>query len=461
MTIFNESEIEKFSISELKKLGFGYIYGPNLDPDSEPLQQVLMGEPPLTMELPDKREGYGDIILKNTLEFKIRFLNPDVSPKARDEALKKVLSVYSPQLIDANETFHKMLAEGVHISVQKDGQERGERVWLIDFQNPENNDFFVINQFTVVEHNQNKRPDVILYINGIPLVVIELKNPADEHATIRKAYDQIQTYKKVIPSLFIYNTFCVISDGLEAKAGTISSAFSRFQAWKTITGEKEASAHVNQLEVLINGMLNKTTMLDLIRNFIVFEKDKKTDAKTGLVQVETIKKIAAYHQYHAVNKAIASTIKAMKLPSSPALLPKVEGRYSYRGNLKFSGLINEARKLREKQTPAEDIFWELVRNKKFLELKFRRQHQVGEYIVDFYSHEVKLVVEFDGEVHNTFEQQKHDSKRDKYLSSVGCSVLRFKNEELLNQPEMVFEKILSQINQNPSLSGRGKKGINC
>ncbi|MBI2954380.1 MAG: type I restriction endonuclease subunit R [Chloroflexi bacterium] len=203
-----------------------------------------------------------------------------------------------------------MLAEGVPVTVQGDGQERGERAWLVDFQNPDDNEFLAVNQFTVVEHNQKKRPDVVLFVNGMPLVVIELKNPADEHATVRKAYDQIQTYKAVIPSLFYYNAFCVVSDGLEARAGTISSAFSRFQAWKTIDGKKESSGHVSQLEVLIRGMLNRATLLDLIRNFIVFEKEKKTDAKTGLTQIETVKKIAAYHQYHAVNKAVESTRRA-------------------------------------------------------------------------------------------------------------------------------------------------------
>ncbi|MBI4288435.1 MAG: type I restriction endonuclease subunit R [Chloroflexi bacterium] len=208
-----------------------------------------------------------------------------------------------------------MLAEGIPVTVIKDGQERGDRVWLVDFQDPENNVFFAINQFTVAEHNQNKRPDVVLFVNGLPLVVIELKNPADKQATLRKAFDQIQTYKSVIPSLFFYNAFCVISDGLEAKAGTISSAFSRFQTWKTpatslrtgIDGKKESSPQVSQLEALIKGMLNKATLLDLIRNFIVFERDKKTDTKTGLVQIETVKKIAAYHQYYAVNKAVETT----------------------------------------------------------------------------------------------------------------------------------------------------------
>jgi len=312
MTInkITESEIESFSLDELKKLGFSYILGPSIAPDIEATQGFIVAEPAVPYGVPEKRESYGDVVLKHTLEQAIKRLNPAVPETARQEALKAALSMYSPQLIDANEAFHKMLAEGVPVTVRKDGQERGERVWLVDFQNPEspkNNVFFAINQFTVIEKNQNKRPDVILYINGLPLVVIELKNPADAHATIRKAFAQIQTYKTVIPSLFFYNAFCVISDGLEAKAGTISSAFSRFQTWKTIDGQKESSAHVSQLEVLIKGMLNKATLLDLIRNFIVYEKDKKIDAKTGLTQIETVKKIAAYHQYYAVNKAVEST----------------------------------------------------------------------------------------------------------------------------------------------------------
>ena len=307
MTAFTESEIEIFSLDELKQHGFSYIPGPSIAPDAEATQDFLVAEPAASYGVPEKRATYGDVVLKHTLEQAINRLNPTLPESARQEALKAALSVFSPQLIDANEAFHKMLAEGVPVTVQKDGQERGERVWLVDFQNPENNVFFAINQFTVIEHNQNKRPDVILFVNGLPLVVIELKNPADEHATVRKAYDQIQTYKTVIPSLFFYNAFCVISDGLEAKAGTISSAFSRFQTWKTIDGEKESSPHVSQLEVLIKGMLNKATLLDLIRNFIVFEKDKKIDAKTGLTQIETVKKMAAYHQYHAVNKAVEST----------------------------------------------------------------------------------------------------------------------------------------------------------
>jgi type I restriction enzyme R subunit len=307
MTAFTESEIEILSLDEFKRLGFSYIPGPSIAPDVEATQGFLVTESLSPYGEPEKRASYGDVVLRHTLEQAINRLNPALPKTARQEALKAALSVFSPQLIDANEAFHKMLAEGVPVSVRKEGQERGERVWLVDFQNPGNNVFFAINQFTVSERNQSKRPDVILFVNGLPLVVIELKNPADEHASIRKAFDQIQTYKIVIPSLFFYNAFCVISDGLEAKAGTISSAFSRFQAWKTIDGKKSSSVHVSQIEVLIKGMLNKATLLDLIRNFIVFEKEKRIDTKTGLTQIETVKKLAAYHQYHAVNKAVEST----------------------------------------------------------------------------------------------------------------------------------------------------------
>jgi len=308
MNSFTESEIENYSLEELKDLGFSCVPGPAIAPDDAGIG--IVAEPEAVYGSFEKRDSYEDVILKQALEQAIKRLNPAVSESARKEAFKTVLSVFSPQLISANETFHAMLSEGVLVASHKDGQERGERVWLLNFQNPENNIFCAINQFTVQEHNQHKRPDVILYVNGLPLVVIELKNPADANATIRKAYDQIQTYKQVIPTLFFYNVLCVISDGLEAKAGTISSSFSRFQAWKTIDGKQESSSHVSQLEVLIKGMLNKATLLDLIRNFIVFEKDKKIDPKTGLTQIETVKKIAAYHQYHAVNKAVESTRRA-------------------------------------------------------------------------------------------------------------------------------------------------------
>jgi type I restriction enzyme R subunit len=180
----------------------------------------------------------------------------------------------------------------------------------------------VVNQFTVVENHQKKRPDILLFVNGIPLVVIELKNAVDENATIHSAFKQIETYKALIPGLFTYNGFNIISDGLEAKAGSLSAGFSRFMAWKTSDGKTEASHLVSQLETLIDGMLNKETLLDLIRHFIVFEKSKKVeftkstdgisgkDSQTGITTISTVKKLAAYHQYYAVNRAVESTMRA-------------------------------------------------------------------------------------------------------------------------------------------------------
>lgn len=181
---------------------------------------------------------------------------------------------------------------------------------LIDFDEPGNNDFLVLNQFTIIENRVNKRPDIILFVNGLPLVVIELKNPADENATIHSAFRQLQTYKQAIPSLFPYNGFLVISDGLEARAGTLSAGIDRFMAWKTSDGKAEASKLIGQLQTLILGMLNKTTLLDLLRHFIVFEKTKKEDKDTGIITIQTVKKMAAYHQYYAVNHAVESTLRA-------------------------------------------------------------------------------------------------------------------------------------------------------
>ncbi|WP_025847149.1 type I restriction endonuclease subunit R [Brevibacillus agri] len=187
---------------------------------------------------------------------------------------------------------------------------KSDYVKVCDFDQPHNNEFLVINQYTIIENSVNKRPDVLLFINGIPLVVIELKNPADENATVKKAYEQLQTYKATIPSLFTYNEVCIVSDGLEAKAGSLTAPFSRYSAWKTKDGLNEASKYDDELTTLIRGMLGKDTILDFIKYFITFEKSKAVDKKTNVIKIETVKKIAAYHQYYAVNKAVKKTIQA-------------------------------------------------------------------------------------------------------------------------------------------------------
>lgn len=289
MTKIFESTIEEFVIELLQNQGFEYL---------APEEQEL------------ERPNLNEVVLKKRLKRAIDELNPDISEEAKEQALRQVLNLPSQNLIDNNEAFHRMLTEGIEVEVMGAEGIKGDKVWLVDFENPENNEFLACNQFTVVENNTNKRPDVVLFVNGIPLVVLELKNPTDENATVQKAFTQLQNYKNAIPSLFYYNAALVASDGLDAKAGTISSDISRFMAWKSRDGFKEDKATTPQIETLIRGMLNKQVLLDLIRHFIVFEKSKKEDIKTGLSSVITIKKIAAYHQYFAVNKAIEETLRA-------------------------------------------------------------------------------------------------------------------------------------------------------
>jgi type I restriction enzyme R subunit len=294
MKPITESNIETFAINTLESLGWEYVHGLAIAPSAEQAE----------------RESFEQVILTNRLRKQLAVINPEIPEGARDQAIQKVLQLFSPDLIANNESFHQFLIEKIKIPYQQDGYQRSHEVALIDFEHIENNEFLVVNQFTVVENNQNKRPDILLFVNGLPLVVIELKNAADENATVRKAFEQIQTYKAQIPSLFKYNAVCVISDGMECQAGSLSADFSRFMAWKTVDGKKEASRFIPQLETLIKGMLNRATLLDLIRNFIVFEKLKKEDPKTGIVTIETEKKLAAYHQYFAVNKALDSTLQA-------------------------------------------------------------------------------------------------------------------------------------------------------
>lgn len=301
MTRITEHTIEAFAIELLEDLGYRYIYAPDIAPDSDnPL-----------------RENFEQVLLTDALETAVRRINPNISLPVQAEALKEIQRIASPDLLTNNETFHRFLTEGIPVTKRVGSDERGDLLWLIDFDNPLNNDFVVANQFTVIENGVNKRPDVLLFVNGIPLVVMELKNAADENTTVRSAFRQIETYKSAIPTLFTYNGLVVISDGLEAKAGSISAGFSRYMAWKTVDGKIEASHLTSQLETLVLGMLNPATLLDLIRHFIVFEKMKREDAETAITTIETVKKMAAYHQYYAVNRAVESTLRAVGIHSIP------------------------------------------------------------------------------------------------------------------------------------------------
>ncbi len=278
-----ENEIEEIALSYLQGLGYAYQLGTVISPDGEH---------------PERQ--YNEVVLVTRLRDAIDKLNPNISQDAKEDALKKVLRTESPNALINNENFHRYLTDGVDVEMRTESGIRGEKIYIVDFENPENNEFLAVNQFTVVEGNQNKRPDIILFVNGLPLVVIELKNAVDENANLKSAFNQLQTYKQAIPSLFTYNSLLIISDGWDARCGTITSDYGRFMTWKTKDGQTTADHLQPQMEVMFHGMLNKHTLLDLIRQFIVFEK---SDSKT-------LKKVAAYHQYYAVNKAVESTVTA-------------------------------------------------------------------------------------------------------------------------------------------------------
>jgi type I restriction enzyme, R subunit len=301
MTIY-ESEIEELALDLLcNQKDYEALYGPDISGG-------LGSERALT-----------EVLLKERLQAAIERINPHIPTEARNEAFRIAQRTSGITLMENNQASHRLLTDGVDVKFGVgEGKSRSDKIWLIDWENPENNEFLAINQFTVLENHNNKRPDVVIFINGLPLVVFELKNPTDENADLQSAYDQLQTYKQLIPSLFHYNAFMVISDGWFAKVGTLTSKYPRFMEWKSADGITTVdSKREAELEPMILGLFDKKTLLDVIRHFIVFEKDR--DA--------TQKKIAAYHQYYAVNRAIDSTIRAASKPDlgGVAEVPAVYG----------------------------------------------------------------------------------------------------------------------------------------
>lgn len=282
-----EDKIEQSLLDTLAQMGWEIVNGPTIGPDG-------------TME-----RGYADVVLERRLGIALGRLNPDLQPAQRDEVVKRVVRTGGADLLADNRDFHTLLTDGVNVEYRhEDGSVRTAQARLFDFETPANNDFVAVNQLTVIQNDINRRPDVVLYVNGLPLVVIELKNATDSAASLGAAFNQIQTYKQQISSLFRFNELCVISDGLDARVGTVTAPSERFMAWKTIDGEREAG-NAPELETLARGVFDKARLLDIVRNFIVFERDGKDDAKF-------IKKVAAYHQYWAVNKAVDRTIEAAR-----------------------------------------------------------------------------------------------------------------------------------------------------
>lgn len=296
MSAFNENIVELAALEYFAELGYRTLHGPDIAP----------GEPGA------ERGSYEDVFLWGRLRDAIRRINPGTSPALVDEAIKRVRRADSQSPIDENYRLHQLITEGVPVEHRgADSALRTTRLWLVDFEQPENNDWVAINQFTIVENGKNRRPDVLVLVNGMPLALLELKNPTAEHATLKSAWNQVQTYRQDIPSVFVPNAVTVISDGTSAAMSSYAGAFEHYAPWKTIEG-REVVSDRPALEVLIKGVFEPKRFLDLLQNFIVFSDETVTDKATGQPTRVLVKRAAKYHQYWAVNAAVESTVQASR-----------------------------------------------------------------------------------------------------------------------------------------------------
>jgi type I restriction enzyme, R subunit len=288
-----EDTIEYAMIEWLQSIGYDYIHGGTIAP-SEPAAE---------------RDSYNDVLLVGRLRQSLEIINKHIPRAARrgavDEVVRKIQKTEGQNPVINNRTFHRLLTEGVDVSYRDKDQIKHDKVWLVDFDTPLNNAFLAVNQYTVTDVNPksraktNRRPDIVLFVNGLPLVVIELKNPADEKATIHAAYNQLQTYKDDIASLFTFNGLIAISDGTLARLGSLTAGWEWFKPWRTVDGVT-LDPHPTELETLVRGVFAPEHLLDIIRYFVVFEGDRTPK-----------KKVAAYHQYHAVNRAVERTVSTV------------------------------------------------------------------------------------------------------------------------------------------------------
>ncbi|MDR7606353.1 MAG: type I restriction endonuclease subunit R [Armatimonadota bacterium] len=288
MTTFSEFTVESTALDWLEAVGWAVKYGPDIAP----------GMPAA------ERADYSQVVLSQRLRDALVRLNPDLLPEALEDAFRRLTHPEGATLEARNRAFHRMLVDGVTVEYRRpDSRIAGAQVRVLDFEEPENNDWLAVNQFTVAEGRHTRRPDIVLFVNGLPLAIIELKNPADEEATIWTAFNQLQTYKAELPTLFAFNELLVVSDGLEARLGTLTAGREWFKPWRTIAGVQIEDEAAPQLEVLLKGVFDQRYFLELLRDFIVFEDD-------GSGRLD--KKVAGYHQFHAVRVAVAETLRAAK-----------------------------------------------------------------------------------------------------------------------------------------------------
>jgi len=300
MPQFTESIVEDAALAWLEALGYAVLHGPD----------IAVGE--LASERSDP--NYRDVVLESRLRQALVRLNPELPSEALEDAYRKLKHADAPSLVERNRAIHRMLVDGVTVEFRrKDGSIAGAQARVLDFAVPDNNDWLAVNQFTVSEGQHTRRPDVVLFVNGLPLAVIELKNPADENATVWSAFQQLQTYQAQIPALFVSNAALIVSDGVQARIGALGAGKEWYKPWRTITGREDAAAKLAELQVVLEGVFEKRRFLDLLRYFIVFE-----DEGGGKV----IKKMAGYHQFHAVNVAVEETLRAAKVAAEPL------GRYA-------------------------------------------------------------------------------------------------------------------------------------
>ena len=315
----NESIVEEAALEWFGELGYSRLGAEALTP------ALSHGE----------RESYGEVVLVGRLREAIRRLNPAIPEEARDEALRKVLRVGTPALVQTNRAFHRMLRDGVPVEYPRpDGSIAGDHVRLVDFNDVQANDWLAVNQFTVIEGalpstsgrgaggegiGAHRRPDIVVFVNGLPLGLIELKNAVNEETDIWSAYAQLQTYKAEIPTLLHYNAALVVSDGLQARMGSVTANQEWFKVWRTINGEGDAPKTALELEVLVRGVFERQRFLDLLHHFIVFEEDPDSGALHKI--------IAGYHQFHAVNAAVEETVRASGMIEPTSVLREDEGTY--------------------------------------------------------------------------------------------------------------------------------------
>ena len=290
----SESTVEAVALDWLESLGWAVAHGPD----------IAEGMPAA------ERTDYGEVVLNARLRSALARLNPDLPDDPLDDAARRLTRPAGVTLEARNRDFHRMVVAGVTVEyVDTDGRVRGAQVRVLDFDEPNANDWFAVNQFTVVENRHNRRPDIVLFVNGLPLAVVELKNPVDEDATVWSAFQQLQTYKAEIPSLFVFNATLIVSDGLEARIGTLTAGREWFKPWRTISGEGLADPNLPQLQVLLEGVFTQRRLLALVRDFIVFEDDGSGNL---------VKKMAGYHQFHAVQTAVGETLRAAALQQAVA-----------------------------------------------------------------------------------------------------------------------------------------------